>query len=163
MSEYSLGLGILTTFPTGRRSSPGGRRSWGRGRGRPVCRSSCARTWGTPFSCLQAYTIRRDPLHITHSGRHGARGSGHPAHARARAKVATRAYPDRPAGGDTIGRWLGEPNANHCAQTRSADLVCLSRGRVGDPSHEEDRPALIVLNQEYEWMVRDKVYRGISF
>ena len=54
---------------TGHRSSPGGRRSWGRGRGRPVCRSSRVRTWGTPFSCLRAYTIRRDPLHITYSGR----------------------------------------------------------------------------------------------
>ena len=63
--------------PTGRRSSPGGRRSWGRGRGRPVCRSSCVRTWGTPFSCLQPSTMSRDPLHITHTGRHGA--YGHPA------------------------------------------------------------------------------------
>ena len=53
----------------GRRSSPGGRRSWGRGRGRPVCRSLHVRTWGTPFSCLQTYTIRQDPLHIIHSGR----------------------------------------------------------------------------------------------
>ena len=42
--------------PTDSRSSPGGRRSWGRGRGRPVCRSSRVRTWGTPFSCLQTYT-----------------------------------------------------------------------------------------------------------
>ena len=31
---------------TGRRSSPGGRRSWGRGRGRPVCRSSYASAHG---------------------------------------------------------------------------------------------------------------------
>ena len=30
----------------------------------------------------------QDPLHITHSGRHGTRGNGHPAHARACAKVA---------------------------------------------------------------------------
>ena len=74
---------------TGRRSSLDGRRSWGRGRGRPVCRSSGIRTWGTPFSCLRPSTMRRDPLHITHSGRHGARSNGHPAHARACAKVAT--------------------------------------------------------------------------
>ena len=64
---------------TGRRSNPGGRRSWGRDRGRPVCRSSCVRTWGTPFSCLQPSTMRRDPLHITYSGRHGSCGSGQPA------------------------------------------------------------------------------------
>ena len=75
--------------PTGRRSSPGGRRSWGRGRGRPVCRSLCVHTWGTPFSCLQASTIRRDPFHIAYSGRHGARGSCHPTHARACARVST--------------------------------------------------------------------------
>ena len=53
---------------TGRLSSPGGRRSWGRGRGMLVCRSSCVRTWGTAFSCQQPSTMRRDPLHITHSG-----------------------------------------------------------------------------------------------
>ena len=35
---------------TGRRSSPSGRRSWGRDRGRPVCRSSYVRTWGTFLS-----------------------------------------------------------------------------------------------------------------
>ena len=78
---------------TGRRSSPGGRRSWGRGRGRPVCRSSYVRTWGTPFSCLQASTIRRDPLHITHAGMHGACGSGYPACVRTCARAA--AYEDR--------------------------------------------------------------------
>ena len=44
---------------TGRRSSPGGRRSWGRGRGRPVCRSSGIRTWGTLFSCLRPFTMLR--------------------------------------------------------------------------------------------------------
>ena len=74
---------------TGRRSSPGGRRSWGRGRDRPVCRSLCARTWGTLFSCLQPSTMRRDPLHITHTGRHGSCGSCHPAHACSCARVAT--------------------------------------------------------------------------
>ena len=73
---------------TGRRSSPGGRRSWGRGRGMPVCRSSGIRTWGTPFSCLQASTIRRDPLHITHAGRHGVCGSGYPACVRTCARAA---------------------------------------------------------------------------
>ena len=30
----------------------------------------------------------QDPLHITHSGRHGTRGNGHSAHARACARVA---------------------------------------------------------------------------
>ena len=62
-AEHALGSS------TGRRSSPGGRRSWDRGRGRPACRSSRACTWGTPSSCLQAYAIRRDLLHITYSGR----------------------------------------------------------------------------------------------
>ena len=76
-------------FPTGHRSSPGGRRSWDRGRDRPVCRSSCVRTWGTTFSCQQPSTMRRDPLHITHSGRHGTRGSCHPTHSRACARVST--------------------------------------------------------------------------
>ena len=75
-------------FPTGRRSSPGGRRSWGRGRGRPVCRSSYVRTWGTPFSCQQPSTVRRDPLHITHAGMHGACGSGYPACVRTCARAA---------------------------------------------------------------------------
>ena len=75
-------------FPTGRRSSPGGRRSWGRGRGMPVCRSSYVRTWGTPFSCQQPSTVRRDPLHITHAGRHGACGSGYPACVRTCARAA---------------------------------------------------------------------------
>ena len=74
-------------FPTGRRSSPGGRRSWGRGRDRPVCRSSCVHTWDTPFSSLRTFTIRRDTLHITYSGRHGVRDSGHPAHAHTAARV----------------------------------------------------------------------------
>ena len=74
---------------TSRRSSPGGRRSWGRGRGRPVCRSSCVRTWGTLFSCLRSFTMLQDPLHITHTGRHGSCGSCHPAHARSCARVAT--------------------------------------------------------------------------
>ena len=73
---------------TGRRSSPGGRRSWGRGRGMPVCRSSYVRTWGTPFSCQQPSTMRRDPLHITHAGRHGACGSGYPACVRTCARAA---------------------------------------------------------------------------
>ena len=36
--------------PMGRLSDPGGRRSRGRGRGRPVCRSSPVRTWGTSLS-----------------------------------------------------------------------------------------------------------------
>ena len=44
--------------PTGCRISPGWRCSWGRGRGRPVCRSSRVRTWGTPFSCLQPSIMR---------------------------------------------------------------------------------------------------------
>ena len=44
---------------TGRRSSLDGRRSWGRGRGRPVCRSSGIRTWGTLFSCLRPFTMLR--------------------------------------------------------------------------------------------------------
>ena len=65
-------------FSTGRRSSPGGRRSWGRDRGTPVCRSSCARTWGTPYSCLRASAMHRDPPHITYAGRRGACNSGHP-------------------------------------------------------------------------------------
>ena len=73
---------------TGRRSSPGGRRSWGRGRGRPVCRSSRVRTWSTPFSCQQPSTMRRDPLHITHAGRHDACGSGYPACVRTCARAA---------------------------------------------------------------------------
>ena len=73
---------------TGRRSSPSGRRSWGRGRGMPVCRSSYVRTWGTPFSCLQPSTVRRDPLHITHASRHGTCGSGYPACVRTCARAA---------------------------------------------------------------------------
>ena len=73
---------------TGRRSSPSGRRSWGRGRGMPVCRSSGIRTWGTPFSCQQPSTMLRDPLHITHASRHGACGSGYPACVRTCARAA---------------------------------------------------------------------------
>ncbi len=40
---------------TGRRSSPSGRRSWGRGRDRPVCRSSCA-AHGALFSLTCRHT-----------------------------------------------------------------------------------------------------------
>ena len=65
-----------------------GRRSWGRGRGMPVCRSSGIRTWGTPFSCQQPSTMLRDPLHITHASRHGACGSGYPACVRTCARAA---------------------------------------------------------------------------
>ena len=61
-----------------------GQRSW------HACMSIiiCIRTWGTPFSCQQASTIRRDPLHITHAGRHGACGSGYPACVRTCARAA---------------------------------------------------------------------------
>ena len=86
---------------TRRRSSPGGRRSWGRGRGMPVCRSSCVHTWGTPFSCLQLSTMRRDPLHITHSGRHGA--CGHPAYARLRQ-------------GRRLSAWIADARCSHSSQ-----------------------------------------------
>ena len=75
--------------PTGRQSSPGRRRGRDRGRGMHVCRSSPVRTWGTSSSWLQPSTTRRDPLHTTHTGRHGSRSSGHPAHARACSKIAT--------------------------------------------------------------------------
>ena len=70
--------------PTGRRSSPGGRRSWGRGRGRPVCRSSRVRTWDTPFSCLQTSTKRQGTASYYSFWQDGAGGSCHPAHARYR-------------------------------------------------------------------------------
>ena len=72
---------------TGRRSSPGGRRNWGRGRGRPVCRSSRVRTWGIPFSCLQTSTKRQGTASYYSFWQDGAGGSCHPAHARACARV----------------------------------------------------------------------------
>ena len=94
--------------PTGRRSSPGGRRSWGRGRGRPVCRSSRVRTWGTPFSCLQTSTKRQGTASYYSFWQDGAGGSCHPAHTRACAKVAaclresqTRAAATTPRSGGT--------------------------------------------------------------
>ncbi len=56
---------------TGRRSSPGGRRSWGRGRGGPVCRLYI-RTRGTFLSCLQPSTKRPGSASCYPPGRHGA-------------------------------------------------------------------------------------------
>ena len=46
--------------PTGRRSGPGGRRSRGRGRGWPACRSSPVRTRGTSLSWLRPSTRCRE-------------------------------------------------------------------------------------------------------
>ena len=43
---------------------------------------------GHSFFLPAAIHHAQDPLHITHSGRHGTRGNGHPAHARACARVA---------------------------------------------------------------------------
>ena len=129
---------------TGRRSSPGGRRSWGRGRGRPVCRSSGIRTWGTPFSCLQASTIRRDPLHITHAGMHGACGSGYPACVRTCARAA--ACGDRQSNAASPFQAPTEPHGPGLYAYRS--LTGRSRGpsgcmdQDGVPGRQGSRPPM---------------------